>query len=550
MRYVLCFFLVALAIACSQDKKIKLSDVRGAERIIGLEFSESEEDTLLDYLRENREGFDSMRALHLPYEITPALYFDPRPANFVPRQRQGPSEWSIPDEVQLPSSDADIAFLPVSHLSALIRSRKITSMRLTKIYLERLKHYKDTLQAVVTITEDLAMRQAARADEEVKAGKIRGPLHGIPYGIKDLFAVPGYKTTWGAEPYQEQYLADTAAVVKRLEEAGAVLVAKLVSGALARGDVWFGGKTKNPWDLKQGASGSSAGSGSATAAGLVAFSIGTETLGSILAPSGRCGATGLRPTFGAVSRDGCMTLSWSMDKAGPICRTAQDCALVFDAIKGRNPGEADRSVTDYPFFFHKRKDLAGFRIGYFKKFFDKDSSNTGSNNARTLEEFKKLGAVLEPVELPDSIPFKGFDIILRAESGAFFDELVREHRERLMSEQDKGSRANSLRQARFIPAVEYLQANRYRTVMIEKLQKLFSRYDIIIAPAQGFRLSLATNLSGHPAISVPNGFDKKGHPTAVILYGNLYDEGPLLEAAWLFQMSTAYEEKHPELFGR
>jgi Asp-tRNA(Asn)/Glu-tRNA(Gln) amidotransferase A subunit family amidase len=318
---------------------------------------------------------------------------------------------------------------------------------------------------------------------------------------------------------------------------------------LARGDVWFGGKTRNPWDLKQGASGSSAGSASATSAGLVAFAIGTETLGSIIAPSSRCGVTGLRPTFGSVSRAGAMTLSWSMDKAGPICRSAQDCALVFIAMKGTDAArDTDRSVMNYEVGFNPPADLKGYRIGYFKKLFDKDTTKNKSIHEATLQKLRDLGADLHEVSLPDSIPYAAFDIILRAEAGAFFDELVREHRDRLMSEQDKDSRANSLRQARFITAVEYLQANRHRKVLIEKFNKMISSYDFVVAPSNGRNISLATNLTGHPAIAIPNGFDAKGHPTSITFLGNLYDEGPLLEAAYILQQATEFEEKHPEMF--
>jgi Asp-tRNA(Asn)/Glu-tRNA(Gln) amidotransferase A subunit family amidase len=429
----------------------------------------------------------------------------------------------------------------------LLKSGKLTSTRLTKIYLERLRKY-DTLQAVVTITENLALQQAAAADADLAEGLYKGPLHGIPYGIKDLFAVPGYPTTWGAEPYEKQVINETAAVVKKLEEAGAVLVAKLTSGALARGDVWFGGRTKNPWDLKQGASGSSAGSASATAAGLVAFSIGTETLGSILAPSARCGATGLRPTFGAVSRAGAMSLSWSMDKAGPICRSAQDCAIVFDVIRGAGEKEMDRSVVNYSFAFGPPKDLKGYRIGYFKHLFDRDTFRTRVADSIMLATMKSLGAELHEIRMPDSVQFNTFDIILRAEAGAFFDELVREHRDRLLSEQDEHSRANSLRQSRFISAVEYLQAYRHRKVLIEKFNRILAPYDFVVGPENGRNLSLVTNLTGHPAMAIPGGFDKQGRPTSFMLIGNLYDEGPMLEAAYLLQQATPHEEKHPDFF--
>jgi len=542
---------IALLFGCSSTDKegITSKDVRGAEKLIGISFSQQEVDTLVSYLNENKAGYDSVRKMKIDYSTAPALYFDPRPFGFVAKVRGSKSDWNLPLSVSLPDNDDAIAFMTVAELSYLIRTKQITSTELTKIYLKRIKMYNDTLEAVITITEDLALRQAGLADQELEDGTYRGPLHGIPYGIKDLFSVPGYKTTWGAAPYKDQVLDEESTVVKKLEAAGAVLVAKLTSGALARGDVWFGGKTKNPWDLKQGASGSSAGSGSATAAGLVAFSIGTETLGSIVSPSTRCGVTGLRPTFGRVSRDGGMSLSWSMDKVGPICRSAQDCALVFEVIRGSlDESDRDNSVVDYSFTYNPPQDLAGYKIGYLKELFDRDTSKVGSNNSASLETLRKLGATLHEVELPKNIPYDAFDIILRAEAGAFFDDLVREHKDRDMVEQHKNSRANSLRQSRFITAVEYLQANRARKVLIEAFNQMILPYDFIVSPTNGQNQSMATNLTGHPAISIPNGMDKLGHPTSITLIGNLYDEGPILEAAYLFQRSTDHEEKYPPYF--
>jgi Asp-tRNA(Asn)/Glu-tRNA(Gln) amidotransferase A subunit family amidase len=552
LRYLLfasCFIFIAILSSCSSRSKIKRHHIRAAQKINGLSFSRKELKTMAAYLNDNRKGYDSMRAFPLAYEVTPAMYFDPRPDYFQFKKREKKPGWKYADSVELPTTDEAIAFMTVAQLSTLIKAKKLTSTRLTNIYLARIKKFKDTLSSVVTVTEELALKQAKHADEEMAQGKYRGPLHGIPYGIKDLFAVPGYKTTWGAEPYQNQALDDKAEVVRRLEEAGAVLVAKLVSGALARGDVWFGGKTKNPWDLTQGASGSSAGSASSTSAGLVAFSIGTETLGSILAPSTRCGTTGFRPSFGGVSRAGAMTLSWSMDKAGPICRTAQDCAIVFEIIRGKNPkGELDRAVVDYDFSFSPPENLKAYKIGYTKELFDKDTTRGGVNNAETIKRLTDLGADLKEMKFPDKIPYDVFDIILRAEAGAYFDELVRRHGERELSEQDPDSRANSLRQARFIPAAEYLQANRYRKVLIEKFNVLMKEYDFIVVPASGKNHSLLTNLTGHPAISIPTGWDKKGRPTSVILIGNLYDDAPILEAAYVIQQATDFEEKHPVYF--
>jgi len=540
--------LAGMVCQCAPHK-IRMRDAKAAQKLNDLDFSNSELRTLLGYLEDNRKGIDSMRKKTVANSVAPALYFDPRPAQFQVKSRGTESDWHLPTALEVPATDEAIAFLSVAELSTLLKSKQITATRLTEIYLARLKKFNDTLQAAVTITDSLARAQAARADREIASGNYKGVLHGIPYGIKDLFSVPGYKTTWGAEPYRDQLINETAAVVKRLEEAGAILVAKLTSGALARGDVWFGGRTKNPWDLKQGASGSSAGPASAMGAGLVAFSIGTETLGSIVAPSSRCGVTGLRPTFGSVSRTGCMTLSWSMDKAGPICRTAQDCALVFPFIKGKNEREKDRAVVDYAFGFAPPANLKNYKIGYFKKLFDKkDTTRRKKNDSLSLKVLRDLGADLHAITMPDSIPFEVFDIILRAEAGAFFDDLVRSHRDRLLGEQNKESRANSLRQSRFISAVEYLQANRYRSVLIEKFNALMKDYDFVVSPTDGKNVLLTTNLTGHPAISIPNGWDFKGHPTSFTLLGNLYDEGPMLEVAYLYQQATTFTKKHPTFF--
>ena len=512
-------------------------DVLAAQKLINLDFSDDEVDTMLSYLEDNRKGYDTMRTFSLENDIEPAVSFDPYPMDLEIVPSKGLHVWQVDENVKLPKDKDAIAFLSIRELAGLIKSRQISSVELTKIYLERIKKYDPKLQAFITVTEDLALSQAQKADEEISMGKYKGPLHGIPYGIKDLAAVPGYPTTWGAAPYKDQVINETATVAKKLEEAGAVLLGKLVSGSLARGDIWFGGKTKNPWDLNQGATGSSAGSGSATSAGLVGFSIGTETLGSIISPSTRCGVTGLRPTFGAVSRTGFMTLSWSMDKVGPICRFATDCAIVYDYIRGQDG--RDRSVQDVSFELLGVSDLKNLKVGYFYSQFESDTSSNHIHNQRTLEEFSKLGIELEKAELPKDYPFNVFDIILRAESGAFFDQLILSGRDSLMVEQDKGSRANSLRQSRFIPAVEYLQANRHRRMLIEEMHRMIKEYDVVISPTFGGRQMLITNLTGHPALSLPNGFDKKGRPTSITLVGNYFDEAKILALA------EAYQKKYP-----
>lgn len=527
-------------------EKITADDVRAAQRLIGLNFTSVQIDTMLTYLERNKRGYDSMRTFHLAYDIDPAMSFDPFPLGLMIDTEMSRNIWALDSEVELPSTDEEIAYLPVTALAALIKSRKLSSVALTKIYLDRIKKYDDQLLSFVTVTEMVALEQAQRADNEIDAGNYRGPLHGIPYGIKDLAAYPSYPTTWGAYPYRNQYIDQTATVISKLEEAGAVLLGKLVSGTLARGDVWFGGKTVNPWDVTQGASGSSAGPGAATSAALVAFSIGTETLGSIVSPASRCGVTGLRPTYGRVSRAGLMVLSWSMDKVGPMCRTATDCAIVLDAIIGAD--HFDRSVINAKFDYLGSTDLSKLRVGYFHQQFASDTGATGKYNQRVLDEMGKLGIKPIPVDLPSGYPFGVFDIILRAESGAFFDDLVLAGSDSLLEEQDRGSRANSLRQSRFIPAVEYIQANRHRRKLIEEFHAAIKDFDVVISPTFGGNQMLITNLTGHPALAIPTGFDDKGRPTSITLVANYFEEAKLIALAEAYQLATDYEGRVPPGF--
>ncbi|MEQ8713082.1 MAG: amidase [Cyclobacteriaceae bacterium] len=544
---LLFFAGIALGFAVSETTKLfDQSDIKASQRLIGVDFTDAEIDTMLTYLERNRKGFDSMRTRKLNPNVVPSMVFTPFPVGMDIPENEGSINWEIDESIKLPKKRKELAYYPVWKLAGLIKSRKITSLELTQLYLDRIKKYDDQLLSFITVTEDLAIAQAKRADEEIDAGNYKGILHGIPYGVKDLAAVPNYPTTWGAEAYKDQVIDETATLVQKLEDAGAVLLGKLVSGTLARGDVWFGGKTKNPWDLEQGASGSSAGPGSATSAGLVAFSIGTETLGSIVSPSTRCGITGLRPTYGRVSRTGVMALSWSMDKAGPMARDARDCAIILDAIRGIDG--VDMTVVDAGFGYSKNVDISDMKIGYFYEQFENDSSDNSVNNDATLEIIRSMGVNLEKVELPKDFPFNAFDIILRAEAGAFFDELVLTRRDSLLVEQHKGSRANSLRQARFIPAVEYLQANRHRRLLIEDMHEKMQGYDLVISPTFGGRQMLITNLSGHPAMAIPNGFDEKGRPTSITLVGNFFDEAKLIAFAEAFQAVTDFEEKHPPLF--
>lgn len=543
--FTFCISLILIT-ACSPSKKlISKKDVLSSQKILGIELSPSGIDTLIPYLSRNQRGYDSLRSKSIPLDVQPPMYFDPRPIGFEMPTFSNPIEISIDENVKLPSDSLELAFFPITKLAGLIKSKQISSESLTKFYIARLKKHDQQLKCVISLTEDYAIKQAKIADQLLSEGTYLGPLHGIPYGIKDLFAFKGYPTTWGAEPYKDQMIDQTATVIQKLEKKGAILIAKLVSGALARGDVWFGGKTKNPWDLEQGASGSSAGSGSAMSAGLCAFTIGTETLGSIVSPANRNGVTGLRPSYGRVSKSGVMSLSWTMDKVGPLCRTAEDCALVLNVMHGYD--EQDPSTIDLPLAANP-KPMKDYRIGYLKTDFEKDTSDRAPNNTGSLDVFRNMGYALEAVELPKNIPYDGFDVILRAEAGAFFDELVRSGGVDRMVQQTVRSRANSLRQARFIPAVEYIQANRHRNILIQEFHKIISRYDVLIAPTFGGRQLLLTNLSGHPSICIPNGFDEKKHPTSITLIGNLYDESSIINLAKLYQDATDHEEKHPPLF--
>lgn len=530
--------------SCSTGKFSK-RDVQKAQKVLGLEFEKERIDTMFQYLKRNQDGYDSLRSYSLPPETFPAILFDPRPTGFEYVSTEDRVSLAATLSVQRPDDLNDLAFFTVRELSQLVKERKVTSLELTELYLQRIKKYDPVLKSVITLTEELALELAKKADIEIANGQYKGPLHGIPFGTKDLMSLKGYKTTWGARPFKNQMIDHTATVIQKLQDAGAVHIAKLSSGALARGDVWFDGKTKNPWDINQGASGSSAGPGAATAAGLVGFSLGTETLGSITSPSNRNGVTGHRPTYGTVSRDGVMSLSWSMDKVGPICRSAEDCALVYDVINGKD--KHDQTTVESGFQYHHDLDITKLKVAYLKVEIDRDTTEVGDNIRSALKVLEQSGVSPDSISLPEDFPYSAFDIILRAESGAMFDYLVRSGSVDLMVQQGQRSRANSLRQSRFIPAVEYLQANRFRRLLIDRVHEIFKNYDIIIAPTFGGRQLLITNLTGHPVVTVPSGFDKRGHPTSLTFIGNLYQDGVVLEFANAFQKMTNHHRKHPEL---
>jgi len=545
-RFAACILLAAmaflLAAAGGDEPKITKENIAGAEKIIGLDFTETERDSMLQDLIDNLKSYLALRAVEIPNSIPPAMEFNPIPVGFKIDKEERSFVASKAQKLERPANLEELAFWPVRDLAELIRTKRVSSTELTKMYLERLKKYGPKLECVITITEERALEHARRADEEISKGKYRGLLHGIPYGAKDLLAVKAYKTTWGAMPYKDQTIDEDATVIQKLDDAGAVLVAKLTMGALAWGDVWYGGMTRNPWNLEQGSSGSSAGSASATAAGLVAFAIGTETWGSIVSPSTRCGDTGLRPTYGRVSRTGAMALSWSMDKIGPICRTVEDCAIVFDAIRGADG--IDQTLIDAPFNYNPKVDLKKLRIGYLKKLFEEDYDNK-ANDAATLVCLGELGCELVPIELPD-YPVDAIAFILSAEAAAAFDELTRSGRDDLMVRQTRDAWPNVFRASRFIPAVEYIQANRLRYLIIQDMQKL--DVDVWLSPSFGGSNLLLTNLAGHPCVVLPNGFDEKGSPTSVTFMGRLFGEAELLAVAKAYQDATVFHLKHPPLF--
>jgi len=537
-------FPAALWALAQERGAISRATVACAEEIAGLEFTDAERDLMLEGLNNNREAYGRLRAITIPNEVAPALRFDPLLPGRVPTVvRREPRRTRR--VVSRPADLEEAAFWPVTDLAELIRTRQASSVELTRMYLDRLARFGPQLEAVITLTEELALQQARRADAELARGVYRGPLHGVPWGAKDLLAEDQYRTTWGAKPYEEQVIPYDATVVRRLEDAGAVLVAKLTLGALAMGDVWFGGRTRNPWDLEQGSSGSSAGSASATVAGLVAFAIGTETLGSIVSPSTRCGATGLRPSFGRVSRHGAMALSWSMDKIGPLCRTVEDCALVFAAIQGTDG--KDPTVRDVPFDWDATLPISSLRVGYYKSAFEADHRESEFDD-RALATLRAMGVDLIPIELPTGIPVDAIRFVLSAEAAASFDELTRSHRDDLLVRQDRGAWPNSFRQSRMIPAVEYIQANRARTMLMGEMEAVMDGIDVFVTPSYGGSVLLTTNLTGHPAVIVPNGFRENGTPVSISFIGKLFGEGELLAAAKAYQDATDFHLRHPAAF--
>ena len=547
MKNILAFIFLFFSLSSfAQSKSDSILLLQKTGSLYDLELTGAEADSMLENIAYYKSIYSEMHK-ELPKNSLPFPFaFNPAPIGYKVPVAQQKINWNIPSNTALPANRNDLSFYSLLQLASLIKNKKISSLELTKFFIERLKKWGDTLQSVITLTEALALEQARQADAEIKSGKYRGPLHGIPYGIKDLFAVKSYKTTWGSTPYKDQVIDEDSYVYTQLKAAGAVLCAKLSLGALAYNNKWFGGETKNPWNLAQGSSGSSAGSAASVAAGLLPFTIGTETLGSIVSPSTRCGATGLRPTFGTVSRSGAMVLCWSLDKAGPICRSAEDDAIVYYYMKGTDGKDA--GAVNHAFNYNPARDIKKLRVAYAENYFKKLPKE--APEWKVLEVYKSMGVKLQAVDFPDSViyPANLVSIILNAESAAAFDELTRTNRDDLIERQDKDFWPNSFRSARLIPAVEYINANRYRSVLCNKLQAFMQQYDVVIVPSfAGNQLSI-TNLTGNPVVCMPMGFNQKGLPMSISLIGNLYDEASILEAAKAYQDKTDHNKKHPQKF--
>ncbi|MGC8550251.1 MAG: amidase [Acidobacteriaceae bacterium] len=577
--------------------KITPEMVRQAAQIAAVNIPEADIAMMISSLNDNRQAFETIRKLDLPNSMPPAFLFDPlAPGAKVDSKREAPVYGKFPAIRTVPSNLEDVAFDTIPQLAEMVRTRKVSSLDLTEMYIRRIKRYNPLLRFVITITEERAIAQAKAADAEIARGQYRGPLHGLPWSAKDLLAVKGYPTTWGAAPYKDQHFDYDATVVQRLDSAGAVLIAKATMGALAMGDIWFGGKTRNPWNPNQGSSGSSAGPASTTSAGCVAFSIGTETLGSISSPSTRCGVSGLRPTFGFVPRTGAMALSWTMDKIGPICRSIEDCAIVLQHIYG--PDGHDETVHDAAFNWNIDYDWKSLRIGYLKDAFEPAKPHTEHHpappanetaaqkkkreqneaisaffrklraydhqfNEAALETLHKMGVTLKPVELP-RLPFDAMTPLLNAEAAAAFSHLTLSGRDKLLVDQSPDAWPNIFRVARLYPAVEYIQANRAREMAVRASARLFEEVDIVVAPTGGEQL-LMTNLTGNPAAIIPNGLRGADAPTAppavpfeyreggpntpvsITFLGGLYQDARLAAFAHHYQLHAGFLNLHPKL---
>jgi Asp-tRNA(Asn)/Glu-tRNA(Gln) amidotransferase A subunit family amidase len=538
---------------------LTVAQLEAAAALTGLEFSAEQYATMLSGVQQNLGRYQLLRKQVIANDLAPPFYFSPLVPGMKVRRTRAPLRFTQPLPVTRPADLEQVAFWPVMRLAQLIKTKQVSSLELTEMYLARLHRYNTTLNCVVSFCDELAIKQAKQADAEIAAGKYKGVLHGMPWGCKDIIAVKGYKTTWGSGAYQEQSFDDDASVVKFLTDAGAVLLAKLTTGELAGGDQWFGGRTNNPWNLNEGASGSSAGPACATAAGLVPFAIGTETGGSILSPSARCGATGLRPTFGRVSRHGVMALAWTQDRLGPICRYVEDCAAVMSIIA--RPDDLDLSVSELPFNWDAQRNLKSLRVGYLQDAFaDTDrQSEWISNDQRTLAQLRKLGVKLIPINVPE---FPIDLLSISVEAAVFFDELLRSGRDKFLTAKNKADR---YRVSRLVPAVEYLQSQRLRSQMMQLLAKATQDVDVYLAPSTNGnprapegaanntvqnktqQHSQMANLACYPGLALPNGFNAQGTPTSINFMARPFGEAELMKLAKVYQDATDYNLKQPML---
>lgn len=545
---------------------LRAEHVAAAERIAGIEYTPSERQMIVDSIEDQLSLLEARRTFMPDDDLAPATVYDPRLPGFALPSMATRLHVGAGDPGPAPSDPTDLAFAPLTSLGHWLRTGAITSVELTELYLERLQRHGPALACVARLTPELALEQAARADQELRAGTVRGPLHGIPWGAKDLLDTDGIPTTWGARSHLERTPTRDAGVVARLHAAGAVLVAKLSLGALAYGDIWSGGRTNNPWNLREGSSGSSAGSSAATAAGLVGFAIGSETLGSIISPSMRTGVCGLRPSFGRVARHGAMALCWSLDKLGPLCRTVEDTALVLGAINHHDP--RDPSSLDIPFGYdgeaHDPASLAGLRIGYDPAWFDGDET---ALDREVLDRLRSLGAELIEVGL-EALPYVGLTPILLAEAAAAFEQLTVEDRDDLLNWQSPEAWPNTFRLARFIPAVDLIQADRLRRRVLESVEQLFSRTKVALLCSPSFAgpLLTVTNFTGHPSLTLRIGFqaaptrtihgtpaeplDPARHrvPYGFTLWGRLFDEATLIRVGRALEVTLGVAHERPPGF--
>ncbi len=543
LKYAFTVLMFGLLTQLHAQDSLSKADIKSGGKLMDIQFTDQEIEMMLADLKDNIMDFKKMHSLLLNNNVGMSIAQRLTP----PAEKQEKIKWQYDKKILMPVNKNELAFYSLKQLGSLLRNKSITSVELTQFFIDRIKKYGDTLQCVVNLTESIAMEQAAKADEDFKKGIDKGPLQGIPYGLKDLFAVKSTKTTWGAQPYKEQRIEEDAYVYTRLKEAGAVLVAKFTLGALAMGDYWFGGRTKNPWNLNFGSSGSSAGSASATVAGLIPFAIGTETHGSIISPSSTCGATGLRPTFGSVSRSGAMTLSWSLDKVGPICRSAEDAATVFSFIHGTDGN--DLSAVNRTFNLSNKRGVKDLKIAYAKNHFERLDTAT-SQEWGVIKALREQGITISPMILPDTDVYK-FDLIglvIGAEAAAAFDEFTRIGLDDQMTRQTRFDWPNYFRVSRLIPAVEYVNANRHRSILMQKMNEAMEPWDVIITPSFGNRQLAITNLTGHPALCMPIGFSKQGIPNSITFISNLFREEELVKLGSYFQSVTEHDEKHPERF--